>query len=616
MDLVEVLLSGDCSINATDGRGYTALHYAIESKNFELVSTVGRHGSDINAAAHEDDYRNRTWTGHPTPLYLAAKLDWMEMVEFLLQHGAGCSDQNVADAFRVAVAANSENTVWYLIENNVDQLNFHGTIQEAGDNLVIIEMLCKAGAPLDDEDEYGRSPLAWAAYRGWTCIVRKLVELGADLDKPMRYYTPLGRAAMSGHGDIVQVLLEAGAQANFAGGQMLNPSQLAIRHGFGEIADNIARYIDASPTRKLSETFPVDVAEDESDTAEDKSDKAEDESDTAEDENDLAEAPLEVKCDITRAVMKGDLEVVEKLMKQGCTLQTGRNYIWSPLHFAINYRHWRIAEKLVEAGAELNKCHEYEDDMPFMEAVVSGNVAFIELMIRHGADVNISDVRGSTPLLHCLDLFWSAYRYCTHDEVVQTHVVQTLLSAGANVNATDNFGRTPLGKAAVIGNFEAVVKLVGAGADLNRPSSQNSVNHMHSSITLVYRPPLAWAALFGHENVVRFLFESGAEWRSLQKEPAVSYTHRLLMQSWFPDEPETLVHAAHCVELPSASPKCALSKSHAAALTNEITKPITSKITTGVNPSTTVAARQHQSWRTIVDTMQASFMTNRRNGIP
>ena len=546
LDLVEMLLSGDCSINATDGRGYTPLHYAVESGNFELVSTLVRHGSDINAIAHDDMYGDRVWTGHPTPLYLAAKLNWVEVVPFLIQHGAGRCDEKVSNAFHVAVKAASLETVQYFVENKVNQLDFRDTVIEAGKNSAMIEILCKAGAPLDDEDVNGLIALAWAAICGWDHAVKKLVELGANLDKMVGGLTPLGHAAERGHGNIVHVLLAAGAQTDLTGIQMFTPWQLATSHGYGEIADNIARHADAGSTRKRIDTLPTDIADH---------------------KIDVAEAPLGVEWDLTAAAIRGDLEVAERLLEQGCSLKARKNSLWSPLHLAIVWGRWAVARKLVEAGAELNMCRKNDDstvDMPFMDAVRFANVAFIELMIRHGADVNISDDEGSTPLLQSLDLFWSKNDCGGKACYRNGDVVRVLLSAGANVNAIDRFGRTSLGKAAAIGNLEAVVALVEAGADLNRPSSQNIDELICRSTELVYRAPLAWAGLMDHENVVRFLFDSGAEWRFLQKEPAVSYTHRLLMQSWFPDDAEAPVDAVPCVELLGVSPGDAISKYDAA----------------------------------------------------
>ena len=543
LDLVEILLSGDCNINATDRRGYTPLHYAVESKNFELVSTLIRYGSDIHAVTHDDDYNKhhlRNWRS--TPLYLAAKLDWVEMVELLIQHGADYYDKNIVDAFHVAVAADSLQTVQYFIENKVDQLDFYLTINGAGRNTVMIENLFKAGALLDEEDDYGWTPLAWAANCGWHCTVRILVELGADLDKISRGLTPLGHAAADGDGDMVQILLVAGAQANLTGDERLTPWQLATGHGYSEIADNVARHAGASLNSKMFDALPRDFAGN---------------------EVDAPEAPRGVELDLTSAVKKGDLEVVERLMEAGCTLKTGKNYMWCPFSLAISWRHWKIAEKLVEAGAELNMCRENNADTPFMDAVISENVAFIELMIGHGADVNMSDDEGTTPLLRSLDLFWLSHGHPGKACYGNGEVVQILLSAGADVNVADKFGRTALGKAAAIGNLEAVIGLVKAGAELNRPSSQNSAWPLHPSSKLVYRLPLAWAALMGHDNVVKFLFDSGSEWRSLQKEPAVFYTHRLLMQSWFPDEAEA-TNAVPCVEPLRVSPRQAMGTSDAA----------------------------------------------------
>ena len=138
------------------------------------------------------------------------------------------------------------------------------------------------------------------------------------------------------------------------------------------------------------------------------------------------------------------------------------------------------------------------------------------------------------------------------------------MSAGANFDVADKVGRTPLGKAAATGNYEAVVALVEAGADLNKFSSQNSSDYILFSDDLIYRAPLAWAALKGHEYVVKFLFDSGAEWRFLQKEPALSYTHGLLMQSWFPEDAQAFAHVEPFDKLPSVPPGNGISKSDTA----------------------------------------------------
>jgi ankyrin repeat protein len=76
-----------------------------------------------------------------------------------------------------------------------------------------LELLCKEGASLNIADQYGQTPLSWAACNGHEAIVKLLLATGkAEIDsKDKNGRTPLSWAEENGYEAVVKLLLDAGA---------------------------------------------------------------------------------------------------------------------------------------------------------------------------------------------------------------------------------------------------------------------------------------------------------------------------------------------------------------------------------------------------------------------
>ena len=117
-----------------------------------------------------------------------------------------------------------------------------------------------------------------------------------------------------------------------------------------------------------------------------------------------------------------------------------------------------------------------------------------------GADANAADDGGKTPL------HWASER----NENVE--VVRVLLDAGADVGAATGLGSTPLhGAASSNGNVEVVRALLDAGADIG--AANYSVRRSGGiSVTLNIATPLHYAAQINENaEVTRALLEAGAD---------------------------------------------------------------------------------------------------------
>jgi ankyrin repeat protein len=188
-------------------------------------------------------------------------------------------------------------------------------------------------------------------------------------------------------------------------------------------------------------------------------------------------------------------------------------------HITTLHENLTIIKALLDQGADINARDE-NGTTPLMSAVFIGHIRTIKLLLERGANprprdkdraivvsghgtTGLSTVYGSTAMHYAADDMGGN----------SIRIFQLLLDHGADINARDGYGRTPLSLMASYGQTEAVRFLLGRGAEVN-------VKDQSGTTALMY------AANSHYMDILKALLASGAEVnaRDLEGKTALTYS--------------------------------------------------------------------------------------------
>ena len=521
-EVVKFLLKLDGNVLASTVRGTTVLHLAT---CLELVMILVERGANIQA----NDICGRT------PLHVAAEKGKADTVNYLLDRGADINarDKDGLLALYCALKGGHVTTAKFLIDKGSEPL------LSSNPNLLGF---------------YEADLLQSSAREGLTATVEFLLSSGVSADvihsRSASLLTPLEEAASAGHCDVVRLLLDQGANINgnvASRGERLRKRQMesnswedrhfwgnicplyaAVRAGQGEVAKllieggaNVSP-LNSGTFRALSDLaakyglFDVLQLLDKLDVIEDFRLKN---GDTI----------------LTSAVRRMDFELVSRLLRNGVNVNTKNEDGNSALHLLFRKQTSMEMFKLILSfGADINALNN-RFESPLLRAIDREEEKIISLLLELDCAVNTEAPLGESPLSLAvikgqhqltealLQCDADVNQRCGRDEHTALHaavrgcflngIAQFLVQHGADVEAKDRLGETPLFKAAETNN-ELVKFFLKCG------STANTKNKFGET-------PLMKAIDHSRASNVRTLLEHGASVNATDQHGIYPLLHRV-----------------------------------------------------------------------------------------
>ena len=410
------LIKGKADVNAAESDGTTALHYAVYHDDVPLVDALLKAGAKAQVA-------NRYGS---TPLLEAAVRGNPVVIEKLVKAGA---DVNVGNG-------DGQTALMILARTS---------------NIAAAKILIGHGANVNvTEHWHDQTPLMWAAAESQPEMMKLLLDHGAKPDtrallnhwarmvtaepraqqREVGGLTALLYATRQGCLECVKLLVEKHADINLPDPEGITPLLMAVQNFHFDVGGYLVSKKANVNTWDWWGRTPLWAAVD------------------------LNTIPHGGRPDQPSLDNTTSVKMIEILLDAGANPNPQLKLF--PPYRAVGPD--RGADLMLTMGAT-----------PLLRAAKAGDAAAVKLLLEHGANPNLPNIQGITPLMAAAGLGSNEIdtrgRFKTQPDLIAS--IDLLVKAGADVNAHDNNGQTALHGAALFGYDEVIKDLVAHNADVN-----------------------------------------------------------------------------------------------------------------------------------------------------
>jgi ankyrin repeat protein len=460
---VRTLLRQGADVNAAQGDGMTALHWAAEHGDAGEARMLITAGARLEAATRNGNY---------TPLHLASKAGAAAVVKALLDAGANANaatSSGGAMPLHYAAAQGSAETIAALLDH---------------------------GATVNGRDAaFGQTPLMWAAAYDRVPAIELLVARGADVKavskvEDIAALEKAGEAAYELRMRRVAALKAAEQPSKAAGGSKVRADSAGA--GKDSLAAKAAVAGRPNETRHDERKDSV-VAKGGADSATAKGASAK--PDASPRRQPAAPAAATAGAPAAGATPAKPASDSAKARDRGMSYGdlVGKKGGLTPLLFAVRQGNTEATLALLKAGADINQVSDGDHTSPLLMAAINGQFDLAKALLERGASPKLASDAGATPLYAALNVQWAAKSLYpqptaqTQQQSTYLELMEALLKAGADPNArltkhlwymSYNFdllgvnteGATPFWRAAYGTDVAAMKLLVAYGADPKIPT--------------------------------------------------------------------------------------------------------------------------------------------------